>query len=82
MELSAAMLSTRLDRVIREEIEYSIDDSISWTDSTCALRNVENDEKATRVSAIRKQSLLSQWHYVQTGLNPADDASRGIKLGL
>ena len=25
---------------------------------------------------------LSQWHYVQTELNPADDTSRGIKLGL
>lgn len=84
MELSAAVLSTRLDRMIREEIEYTIDDSIFWTDSTCVLRYVENDEKryetfvANRVSAIREQSLPSQWRYVHTELNPADDASRGI----
>ena len=84
MELSAAVLSTRLDRMIRDEIEYKIDDSIFWTDSTCVLRYVENDEKryetfvANRVSAIREQSLPSQWRYVQTELNPADDASRGI----
>ena len=84
LELSAAVLSTRLDRMIREEIEYTIDDSIFWTDSTCVLRYVENDEKryetfvANRVSAIREQSLPCQWRYVHTELNPADDASRGI----
>ena len=84
MELSAAVLSTRLDRMIREELEYRIDDSVFWTDSTCVLRYVENDEKryetfvANRVSAIREQSLPSQWRYVQTELNPADDASRGM----
>lgn len=84
MELSAAVLSTRLERMIREEIEYTIDDSIFWTDSTCALRYVENDEKkfetfvASRVSAIREQSLSCQRCYVHTELNPADDASRGI----
>ena len=48
------------------------------------MRYVENDEKryetfvANRVSAIREQSLPSQWRYVNTRLNPADDASQGI----
>ena len=84
MELSAAVLSTRLDKLIREEIEYAIDSSVFWTDSTCVLRYVENDERryqtfvANRVSAIREQSLPSQWRYVDTKLNPADDASRGM----
>ena len=70
--------------MIREEIEYTIDDSIFWTDSTCVLCYIENDEKryetfvTTRVSAIHKQSLQSQWWYVEKELNPEDDASRGI----
>ena len=86
MELSATVLSTRLDRMIREEIEYTIDDSIFWTDSTCVLRYVENDEKryetfvANRVSAIREQSLPSQWHYIQTEFNPADHGTRNVAM--
>ena len=88
MELSTAVLSTRSDRMIQEEIEYRIDNSVFWTDSTCVLRYVENDEKryetfvANRVSAIREQSLPRQWRYVQTELNPADDASRGISADV
>ena len=52
------------------------------------LRYVENDEKryetfvVNHVSAIRKQSLPRQWRYVQTELNPADDASRGISADV
>ena len=84
MELFAAVLSTRLDRLIRDEIGYPINSSVFWTDSTCVLRYVENDERrcetfvANRVSAIHEQSLPSQWRYVDTKLNPADDASRRI----
>ena len=87
MELSAAVLSTRLDRLIRDEIRYPINSSVFCTDSTCVLRYVENDKKryetlvANCVLAISEQSLPSQWRYVDTRLNPADDASRGISAG-
>ena len=86
LELSAAVLSTRLDRMILEEIEVAVDESVYWTDSTCVLRYIENEEKrfqtfvANRVAAIREQSLPSQWRYVETKLNPADDASRGMTV--
>lgn len=84
MELTAAVPSTRLDTMIQEEIEYRIDDSIFWMDSTCVLRYVENDERrnktflVNRVSGIPEESMPSQWCYIQTELNPADDALRGI----
>lgn len=35
---------------------------------------------ANRVSAIREQSSPCQWKYVETKLNPADDASRGMTI--
>ena len=82
MELSAAVLSTRLDRIIRDEIELPIQEAVYWTDSTCVLRYIENGARryqtfvANRVSAIREQSSPCQWKYVDTKLNPADDASR------
>jgi len=86
LELSAAVLSIRLDRMILEEIKVAVDESVYWTDSTCVLRYIENEEKrfqtfvANRVAAIREQSLLSKWRYVETKLNPADDASRGMTV--
>ena len=72
LELSAGTLSTRLDRMIREEIELTIDESVYWTDSMCVLCYIENEEKrfqtfvANRVAAIREQSLPTQWKYVET----------------
>ncbi|XP_015780174.1 PREDICTED: uncharacterized protein LOC107358056 [Acropora digitifera] len=72
--------------MIQDELEIPVDDSIFWTDSTCVIRYIENEEKrfttfvANRVAAIREQSLPKQWHYVETALNPADDASRGMAV--
>ena len=84
MELSATVLSTRLDRIIRKEIDFAINDSVFWTESTCVLRYVAKEETrhktfvGNRVSAIREQSSSSQWKYVGTKANPANDASRGL----
>ena len=84
MELSAAVLSTRLDRMIHQQVELPINDSLYWTDNTCVLRYIANSERryktfvANRLAAIRKQCFPSQWHYVGTKMNPADDASRGL----
>ena len=84
MELSAAVLATRLDKITREELSQPVDQSFFWTDSTCVLRYIENDSKrfqtfvANRVAAIRDSSLPSQWNYVDTESNPADEASRGV----
>ena len=35
---------------------------------------------ANRVAATREQLLPKQWQYVETALNPADDASRGMAV--
>ena len=42
MELSAAVIATRLDRISRKELTLPIDQSFFWTDSTCVLRYIEN----------------------------------------
>ena len=67
MELSAVVLATRLDRMIKQEISIPTDSSTFWTDSTCVLRYIENKDKrfqtfvANRISAILDQSTASQW---------------------
>ena len=51
---------------------------------TCVLRYIENQEKrfqtfvANRVATIHNASSPSQWKYVNTQDNPADDSSRGV----
>ncbi|XP_015747596.1 PREDICTED: uncharacterized protein LOC107327368 [Acropora digitifera] len=86
LELSAAVLAVRLDRMIRQEITLPIKSSTFWTDSTCVLRYIRNKEKrfqtfvANRVTRILEQSQEAQWRYVDTTSNPADEASRGMSV--
>ena len=86
IELSAAVLATRLNRMIKQEVTLSIDQSTFWTDSTCVLRYIENKDKrfqtfvANRISAILDQSTATQLRQVDTIQNPADEASRGMTV--
>ena len=85
LELSAATVSVRLDKMIRE-LQVSIDGSVFWSDSTSVLRYVENQDKrfhtfvSNRIGAIRSGSFPLQWRHVDGKLNPADDASRGLSV--
>ena len=84
LELSAAVVATRLDRMVMKEIGIPVDQSIFWTDSTCVLGYIANDDKrfhtfvANLVAAIREVTSPPQWKHVSTKQNPADDASRGL----
>ena len=84
LELSAAEVAARLERMIRNESDVKIDCSTFWTDSTCVLSYLSNTSKrfktfvANRVGIIRDISSPSQWRYVDSAHNPADDASRGL----
>ena len=88
LELSAAVIATRLDRISRNELTLPITESFFWTDSTCVLRYIENQDKrfqtfvANRVATIHDASSPSQWKYVNTQDNPADDSSRGVPPDL
>jgi len=82
LELSAAVLASRLDKIIRREIDLPIHESVFWTDSTCGMNYIRSNDKrfhtfvANRVAIIHDGSSPSQWRYMSTEANPADDASR------
>ncbi|XP_028413969.1 uncharacterized protein LOC114536827 [Dendronephthya gigantea] len=84
LELSAAVVATRLDKMIRNEIDIEIHASIFWTDSTCVLGYLNNTSKrfqtfvANRVATIHETTTPEQWRHVTSEENPADDASRGL----
>ena len=83
LELSAAVRATRLDRISQNGLTLPIIESFFWTDSTCVLWYIKNQDKrfqtfvANRVATIHNASSLSQWKYVNTQDNTADYSSSG-----
>ncbi|KAL9986036.1 hypothetical protein ACROYT_G000097 [Oculina patagonica] len=85
LELSAATVSVRLDKVLKSELELPLTKkSIFWTDSMSVLRYVKNESKrfhtfvANRIAVIRDGSNPDQWRHISGDLNPSDDLSRGL----
>ncbi|PFX15422.1 hypothetical protein AWC38_SpisGene20354 [Stylophora pistillata] len=85
LELSAAAVAVRLNKTIRRELELFVHESVFLTDSTSVLKYIGNSNVrfhtfvANRVSQILDGSSPIQRRHFPTKLNPADDASRGLK---
>ena len=68
MELSAAVVATRLDTMMRQELDIPAteSESVFWTDSTCVLSYIQNESRrfqtfvANRISKIRDVSEPTQ----------------------
>ena len=86
MELTAATMAGRMDTILRKELQMELADSTFWTDGTSVLKYIKNRTTrfrtfvANRVTEIAKASDEHQWSYVNTNDNPADMASRGVKV--
>ncbi len=83
LELAAAVVSVKVDKMLRSEMQLPLKDSLFWTDIQAVLKCIANDKAkfytyvANRVSFIRDNTSTQQWRYVTGRNNPADDASRG-----
>ena len=86
LELSAAVLAVRMNQTLQEEFQLKFDRTAFWTDSTAVLQYIKNKDKrfytfvANRLAMIHDGSELSQWNYVPTNINPADNISRGLTM--
>ena len=86
LELTAATISVRLNKIIQDEVEIPIHKSIYWTDSTAVLKYINNQDRrfntfvANRIATIHDGSPSDAWRYVDSRLNPSDDASRGMTV--
>ncbi len=86
LELTAAVLVARVDVMLKSELQLQLEESVFWTDSTSVLKYIKNEDKwfhtfvANRITAIREVSSPSQWRHVCSKDNPADAASRGVKV--
>lgn len=84
MELTAATMTSRMDTMLRKELQMELADSIFWTDSTSVLEYINNKTTRFRTfvsfSEIGKVSNARQWRYVNTINNPANMASRSLSV--
>lgn len=86
LELSAAVVASRLDKTLRKEIDIPVDESVFLTDSTCVISYIQNNDKrfhtfvATRIAIIHDATSPFQWRYVNSEGNPADEASKGLTV--
>ena len=84
LELIAATLAVKIDIMLKEELEFNLQQSVFWTESTSVLRYISSKDKrfhtfvANRITVIHEGSDPEQWMYVSTKSNPADYASRGM----
>ncbi|XP_063592525.1 uncharacterized protein LOC134769716 [Penaeus indicus] len=84
LELTTAVVSSKVSVMLRKELDYQNIKEIFWTDSKAILGYISNDAKrfhvfvANRVQYIRDRTDPIQWNYVQSESNPADCAARGL----
>ena len=78
MELQAAVLATRMFKMLREELELNISRTYLWTDSEIVLHYLTNEKRRlqtfvdNRLEEIKEHTFVEDWHH------PADYVSRGM----
>ena len=72
LELSAATLAVKVNRMIQDELDLKINRVLFWTDSTAILQYIANTTDrfhtfvANRFAIIQDGSTLDQWKFVET----------------
>ena len=84
LELLAAVTALRLDKAIKRELSLPFSKTYFWSDSTVVIQSIYNSRKrfpvfvANRLAEIERDNDVEDWRYVPSGLNPADEVSRGV----
>lgn len=82
LELQAAVLACRLAKSIEQEHEFKITRRVFWSDSSTVLHWLKSDPRsqsifvAHRLGEIQECTILSEWRWVPSKSNPADDATK------
>ncbi|XP_036341132.1 uncharacterized protein LOC118750502 [Rhagoletis pomonella] len=82
LELQAAVLGTRLSKLLVHNHEFKISRVLFWSDSQTVLQWVHSSERkykpfvGHRISEIVSATSPEQWRWVPTNINTADAATR------
>lgn len=86
LELSTALTGVQLARLLRSELTLTLRHTVMWSDSTTVLSWIRSDSAqykvfvGTRIAEIQEHTDASDWRYVPSDQNPADDITRGKSL--
>ena len=58
LELTAAVISVKLSKIIREELDMTIDQVHYWTDSTTVLKCINNESKRFHTFESNRLTVL------------------------
>ena len=84
MELTAAVVSAEVAALVKAELDVALSSESYWVDSTIALGYIQNETKRPRTYVANRQNKILHlttkdcWNHIDTKLNPADYASRGL----
>ncbi|XP_049316979.1 uncharacterized protein LOC125779750 [Bactrocera dorsalis] len=82
LELQAAVLGTRLMQCIRDEHSLNIKDCILWSDSKTVIKWIQSEHRRYkpfvqhRIAEILASTNISNWRWIPTKHNVADEATR------
>ena len=82
LQLQAALLGSRLAKSVEGELDIRITRRIFWSDSMTIIRWIKSEPRtkqifvAHRLGEIGELTEASEWHWVPSGQNPSDDATR------
>lgn len=85
LELAAAVLAVRMDRMLKAELDMKLEEPVFWSDSMTVLQYIASRMKrfktyvANRISIIHELLKVEQWQHISSKLNSADVASRGLR---
>ncbi|KAL6476782.1 hypothetical protein MHYP_G00152810 [Metynnis hypsauchen] len=86
LELSAALTGAQLAKLLHSELTLTLRHTVMWSDSTIVLSWIRSDSAqykvfvGTRIAEIQEHTDASDWRYVPSDQNPADDITRGKSL--
>ncbi|XP_055604612.1 uncharacterized protein LOC129752852 [Uranotaenia lowii] len=81
-ELQAALMGARMIETLSETLELPISRKYLWSDSNTVLAWLRSDSRryhqfvTFRVGEILAKTSISEWHYVPSKQNVADDATK------
>ncbi|XP_038074865.1 uncharacterized protein LOC119742766 [Patiria miniata] len=79
LELAAAVVAVKLDKMIKLHMQIPFAESVFWSDSMIVLQYLRNEDKQFQTFAmIHNSSSPTQWRHVDSASNPADNISRGM----
>ncbi|XP_055585244.1 uncharacterized protein LOC129738083 [Uranotaenia lowii] len=84
-ELQSSVIGARLAKTVIENLSVKVTNRFFWTDSRNVLSWLSADYRrysqfvSNRVSEILELSNLSEWHWIPTKLNVADEGTKWTK---